>query len=251
MPSPSACADHIGYDGTVGRLFLLAVVVTGCATGQVPGGDPDAPVITFERDAAPPDARVNPAPPDANVMVPDPPDAAPTPCTATWQNLLTNASFDLGPSGWMENSGGGYPIVSASAQLPIPTHSGNYAAWTGGYDNAYDQVFQSVTIPADATSLRWSGYGCFASEEAPGSGVYDVAGVGLLNPAGTVLETLYTWSNLNAPSASSCTWTSYSQIASNAYAGQTVTLLVEAVTDSTLGTSFFFDTFVLEALACP
>lgn len=241
------------YNGGVVRRLSLVVasLVAGCATASG-GGDPADPdgsiIIPNEHDGAPdrPDAWQW-SPPDA---APPRPDAMPPPCTPAWTNLLTNASLDLGATGWTESSGGGYPIITPAAQLPILPQSGNYAAWTGGYDGAYDQLFQMVTIPPSATGLRMSGWGCFASAETPGSGVWDAAGVGILDASASLLETLVVFTNEHAPSASSCGWIPFSVNAASAYPGQTVIFYVEASNDSINATSFFFDTFVFEALVC-
>ncbi len=230
-------------------LPCVLLVATGCATGVPTGEGGDATIIQIPPDAAggAPDAR--PPRPDAYVP-PSPPDAAMGPCTSMWLNLLANTGFDLGATAWTETSTGGYPIVTAAAQLPIPTQAGPFAAWMAGYDSAYDQLYQSVAVPADATALRMSGWRCIASDESPGSGVYDVAGVGILDPSSTPLETLVSFTNEDSISASACTWTPFTATAAGVYAGQSVIFFVEASTDSTLGTSFFFDTFTFEAMVC-
>jgi hypothetical protein len=241
------------------RLSLVLLVLTGsatagtgCATGVAPDdGEPDARIIHTTVDAAPndpPDAFVPPEHADAFVP-PAHPDAAP-PCTPMWQNILANTAFDLGPTSWTETSTGGFTIVTIATQLPIPTQSGAYAAWMAGYDSAYDQLFQSVTVPSDATALRMSGWRCIASDEAPGSGVYDIAGVGILDSSATPLETLASFTNEDSVSAASCAWTPFSATAAGVYAGQSVIFFIEASTDGTLGTSFFFDTFTFEAYVC-
>jgi hypothetical protein len=236
--------------GMVRHLPLCAVLLTGamgCAQGVEPEHEPDAFIIQINVDAqpGPPDAR-----PQPDAFVPPPhPDAAP-PCTLQWINLLANTAFDLGVTGWTETSSGGYPIVTAAAQLPIAPQSGNYAAWLAGYDDAYDQVYQSVAVPPDATGLRMSGWRCVASDEDPGSGIYDVAGVGILDSSATPLETLASFTNEDSISASSCTWAPFSATAAGVYAGQSVIFFVEASTDFSLATSFFFDSFTFEAYVC-
>jgi hypothetical protein len=234
-------------------VFCL-VGVAACATAGDDPSDapPDALTIHLSPDGSPPppppdspDASPTPPPPP-----PPPPDAAPPPCTPTWTNLLVNAAFDLGTNGWTETSTGGFAIITPAASLPIAPQSGNFAAWLAGYDDAYDQVYQTVTVPAGATALRMTGWRCIATDETIGGGVFDVAGVGILDQSAAPLETLASFTNEDATSATACTWTQFSANAAGVYAGQNVIFFIEASTDFSLPTSFFFDTFSFEAQVC-
>jgi len=75
--------------------------------------------------------------------------------------------------------------------------------------------------------------------------VYDVLHVELRSLANTLLESLGQRSNLDA----NATWIPFSFVAGGDYSGQTVRLELRATNDDSYVTSFFLDTFVLDASA--
>ena len=60
--------------------------------------------------------------------------------------LLVNGDFELYHVGWTET---GTVIIRPTGSLPRPPYSGVYAAWLGGYNDADDEMFQNVDVPAN------------------------------------------------------------------------------------------------------
>jgi hypothetical protein len=250
-----------------GALFLVAL--TACATtnpfeddGGVGPSGPDASKSSADADPADPDAASRPdaspdAPPpppiDAAVHLPDAavprPDAA-TGCTPTTTNLLQNANFDTGPGAmWTEVGGAGELILAGTALQSHAAHSGTYAAWLGGYNSGDDQLTQTVTVPANATGLRFKGQRWVESAEV-GSTVYDKLTFEILAATGeTVLESIG-GSPVFTNATTTTTWTAFDFPVTGNYAGQTVRLRLRALTDILNSSSFFIDTIALEATVC-
>src|SRR4051812_44755212 len=121
----------------MGRLVVFALAL-GCAHGDVPGtpgedsGVPGGDAHEAIDARPPPDARVDATPPpDAEPPDAEPPDAEP-PCTVQDLNLLTNASFDLGTTGWNELSAGGFGLSGLSLKPPRNPDTLDHAGWLGG-----------------------------------------------------------------------------------------------------------------------
>jgi len=234
---------------------LVLLTSAACATASAvdsDGGDkPEGP------DAAIP-GRADATPgirPDANTE--DPPDAAPPPadampgCTPETQNLLANADFDLGPSMWTENSGGGFPLITMDTDITgVDADSGAYVTWLGGYVApllvAEDVFSQNVSVPVDATPIVINGkIWIDTAETLPLA--FDVMDLELVDTGGTVLESLETWSNLDAGTG----WVAFSESVNGNYAGQTVQFRLTAAFDASKGTSFLLDTLSMTTNACP
>jgi hypothetical protein len=247
---------------------LVAVVVAGCATGGSADGDgglvdqADAPsgsradADPFEVDAAmhpePDAAPVDAAPVDAAPppdAPPGTPDAAPLPpdaCVDMTLNLLQNPGFDLGPGGgWAETSAGGFPIITAAIDLPVPPQAGTHAAWLGGYPSASDEFLQTVVIPPDATALRLKGFKLFASQETGGPA--DLFIIQIRNGGGTVLEPLASLSNVEMDAA----FAAFDFPAASPHAGETVQIYMRGTTNANaLNTNFFIDSLAFEVTVC-
>jgi hypothetical protein len=137
------------------------------------------------------------------------------------------------PRYWNVSSADAYPLADGTWFA-----SGHYGAYLGGYDDAYDILWQVVfpTIPANATTaeLHYSWY--MTTTEYPSS-VYDKLDVRLRNiqwePPVATLQTITNLSTSNQ-------WVS-SNFDLRPYSGQTLYLSFEADTDSTFPTSFFVD----------
>jgi hypothetical protein len=150
----------------------------------------------------------------------------PTGCTAA--QVLTNAGFESGNTGWTTTSG---VIDSSSDQA---AHGGSWKAWLNGYGSSHsDSLAQTVAIPAGC-SAGFSFWLHIDTDET-GSTVYDK----LTLTAGST--TLATFSNTNA--ASGYVQKTYDM---SAFAGQTVTLKFTGVEDSGLQTSFVIDDTALQ-----
>jgi len=156
-----------------------------------------------------------------------------TPPTAT--QLIVNGGFESGAASWTATSG---VISNDSSQA---SHAGSYKAWLDGYGSAHtDTLYQTVTIPADATSATLAFWLKVASDETTTTTAYDTLKVQVRSGANAVLATLATYSNLNKGS----TYVQKSFDLS-AYKGQTVRIYFEGVEGSTVSTAFLIDDVTL------
>ena len=159
--------------------------------------------------------------------------AAPLTCTGTSQ-LLVDGGFEAG-AGWTATAG----VVDGSAGAP--PRSGANKAWLDGYGTSHtDAIWQDVAIPAGACSASFSLWlRVTTSETAPVAA--DVLEVTARDPAtGAVLETLGTFSNLDAsPDYVLHTFDL------SALAGRTVRLHLEGVEDAARATGFLVDDVAL------
>ncbi|MCU6498061.1 CehA/McbA family metallohydrolase [Rugamonas sp. A1-17] len=156
-----------------------------------------------------------------------------TPPTAT--QLIVNGGFESGAASWTATSG---VISNDSGQA---AHGGSYKAWLDGYGSAHtDTLYQTVTIPADATSATLAFWLKVVSDETTTSTAYDTLKVQVRSGANAVLATLATYSNLNKGS----TYVQKSFDLS-AYKGQTVRIYFEGVEGSTVSTAFLIDDVTL------
>jgi hypothetical protein len=153
-------------------------------------------------------------------------------------NILINPDFDLGPGlPWVEYSSGSYDIISPSNSLPtdvLPLPSGSYAAWLGGYDYAYDIIYQDITIPDYATTVELKGYRYIMTAEGQYPGIYDSV---TIDVNGSIL---FTWTNED----NTTSWMPFNTSLS-AYIGEPIRLRIAAETDASFWTSFFFDSLEL------
>jgi hypothetical protein len=68
---------------------------------------------------------------------------------------LVNGGFESGRGvGWAEYSRNGWVLIYHASDMPVPPHSGSWAAWLGGDHNELALIEQQVTIPAGAPYLR-------------------------------------------------------------------------------------------------
>ncbi|MDQ1743065.1 MAG: hypothetical protein QOE23_1404 [Pseudonocardiales bacterium] len=151
-------------------------------------------------------------------------------CTAA--QLLGNPGFETGtPAPWSASSG----VVSNNTTQPART--GSWKAWLDGYGTTHTDILsQSVTLPTGCTNYKFNFYMHIDTAETSTTTKYDTLQLQALNSAGTVLASLYTYSNLNSN-------TGYSLHSFNlaSYAGQTITLKFTGTEDSTYKTSFVLD----------
>jgi hypothetical protein len=160
----------------------------------------------------------------------------PTPTgTCTSSQLIVNAGFESGSTGWTSSTN----VVYSGTKEPART--GSYDAWLDGYGSAHtDTLSQSVTIPTSCTA-SFSYWLHVDTAETSTSTQYDTLKLAVLNSSGTVLGTPATYSNLDAA-------TGYAQHTVNlsSYAGKTVTLRFTGTEGSKLQTSFVLDDTALD-----
>jgi Zn-dependent metalloprotease len=170
-------------------------------------------------------------------------DSAPTPASVTSSaamltvasnsanDKIVNGSFESGSAGWAGNT---WVIGASSGQ---PAYDGTGFAWLGG--NGYDvreTLTQTVAIPSNASAANLSFALHIDTSETTNSVAYDKLVVTVKNPAGAVLATLATYSNLNK--AAGYQVRNFDLLA---YKGQTVTLTFASTEDASLQTSFVLD----------
>jgi hypothetical protein len=149
--------------------------------------------------------------------------------------LLGNTGFETGSATpWVASTG----VVSNSTSEPA--HGGSWDAWMNGYGTAHtDTLSQQVTIPSGKTSATLSFYMHIDTAET-GTTAYDKLAVQVTDTAGTVLGTLYTYSNLNKN-----TGYSVHNLTMTPYIGQTVIVKFVGSENSSRQTSFVLDDVTL------
>jgi len=147
--------------------------------------------------------------------------------------LLGNPGFESGNKIWATTPG--VILSNAEAAGVEVAQAGKYFAWLDGYGIPHtDTLSQRVTVPVQCPTATLSYYQHIDSTEHSSAAV-DTLKLEVLNSSGTVLQTLSTYSNLNANSG-------YKLITVNmsAYAGETITIKWTGVeTDIGAGTTDF------------
>jgi len=145
--------------------------------------------------------------------------------------LIVNGGFESGAASWTASAAA---ITSDTAQA---AHAGSGKAKLNGYGSTHtDTLYQSVTIPAAATSAKLSFWLKVVSSETTTTNAYDTLKVQVRSSANAVLATLATYSNLNKGS----TYVQKSFDLS-AYKGQTVRIYFEGVEGTMVSTAFLVD----------
>jgi len=173
--------------------------------------------------------------------------------TGTWQNtttpsvqLLVNPGFDSGHVAWVENTLSSSQIITPDSMITaLKAQTPPNVGWLGGYPNAQDDLYQTVTIPAGATSITLTFYyAIFTQENA--SGEFDTMDAYTYDPVNNIYTAVATFSNATPAS----TWTRFSTSLPTSLAGQTFQVGFLATTDATKNTNFFVDSVSLDVVAC-
>ncbi len=147
----------------------------------------------------------------------------------TGPNVLQNPGFESGATAWAGTSG----VVTSSTSKPART--GSWKAWLGGNGRtSSENVSQSVSIPATATSATLSFWVRIDSAETTTSTVYDTLKPQIIS--GGTTSTLATYSNLNKNSTYVL-----KTFDLTSYKGKTVQVKFLENEDSSLQTSFVVD----------
>ncbi len=148
--------------------------------------------------------------------------------------VLGNPGFENGssdPAPWAASSN---VIYGGSTE---PPHAGQWDAWLDGYGSAHtDTLSQQVSLPSTATQAVLGYWLHVDTDETTTSHAYDTLKVQLYDASGNLLQTLATYSNLNAASG-------YGEhtVDLGAYIGKTVTLKFTGSEDYEKQTSFVLD----------
>ncbi|MFD3162768.1 S8 family serine peptidase [Herpetosiphon sp. NSE202] len=200
--STSDAISGTGSSWTCGRINVYRAVNNG-GTTPTPTPNPTTPTVV-------------------------PPTATPPPGGGS----IVNGGFESGTTGWTQASSGGYSLIDTTRP-----RTGSYSVYMGGYNNANEGLYQTVTVPAgSALNFYW-----YQTSNEGTTTAYDYLRVRVYNTSGTLLGTLATRSNVNTENA----WVAES-LSLAAYAGQTVRIRFETTTDSSLTTSFFVDDVSLQ-----
>lgn len=149
----------------------------------------------------------------------------------TCSEYIQNGSFENGVPPWVF---GGTTVLT-----PNQAHSGSYSAWLGGRNNAYDWMYQTVSIPADRSATL--SYWWYMHTDEP-THPWDFLYVKMRGPFYTrLVEIIHDGSTPDR-------WVQSSFDVSE-FAGQTVDVLFEADTDNWYITSFYIDDVSLRV--CP
>ncbi len=145
-------------------------------------------------------------------------------------DIIQNGGFESGATSWT-----GTTTVIGTFTGETASEGSKYA-WLGGNAKAgTESLYQTVTIPATATSASL-GFALHIDTKETGTTAYDKMSVAVRSSSGTLLKTLATYSNANAAAG-------YQQrtFDLSAYKGQTVQIYFTETEDASLQTSFVVD----------
>jgi len=218
------------------RTRIGSFKLPGCGGGPAPTPTPTAspiptPTVTPTPVTPTPTPTLTPTP----ILTPTP-TPTPTPSPAPSQ-LILNGGFEGTDSPWV-GSGSGYSYAS-NGDFP---HGGTGFAFLGVNNSATGQVYQTVSIPANAAGSLSFWLNVTTNESGNGR-ARDQLFVEVRDGAGGLLGTLATYSNLDRGTAGV-----YSQKTFNVsnYRGQTIRVQFRAVTDSSRSTTFRVDDVSLQ-----
>lgn len=150
--------------------------------------------------------------------------------------ILVNGGFESGSTGWAASDG----VLNTDAKA----RTGSSYGWLGGYNNAADQLSQSIAVPAGASAASLRYWYRIATAETL-AGYYDGMLVSVHDSAGANLASLKLYTNQDKTDG----WVQSPAFDLSAYAGRTVQLRFTAVTDESEITSFFVDDVSLSVTA--
>jgi aqualysin 1 len=201
---------------------VSAAIINGSTLNHVsnPGtGSPNRLLYSLLTGGPPPTPTPTPSP-----------SPTPTPPPGGSQ-LLLNPGFESGNVNWVTTSG----VIDSSTGRPART--GSWKAWLDGYGTTHtDSCYQTITIPAGATSATLSFWVRIDSAETTTTIAYDTLQVQIRNSSNAILTTLATYSNLNKNNTYVL-----KTFDLTAYKGQTIRVYFLGTEDSSLQTSFVID----------
>jgi hypothetical protein len=151
-------------------------------------------------------------------------------------NILVNNGFESGATGWSASQG----VLNTDANA----RTGASFAWLGGYNNAGDQLSQTLSVPAGAAAVSLQFWYRIVTAETL-AGLYDGMLVSVHDSAGTTLSTLKLYTNQDKTEG----WAPSPVFDLSAFAGRTIQLRFTAVTDESEVSSFLVDDIELSVTA--
>lgn len=224
----------------------IATLLVGCATaGPGGGGGGDKPDADRGSGGGS-DAAVAV---DADIDAPPHIDASGQ-CTPMPSELLVNGMFDAA-GGWTATPivAGDNLITNNNGTSGVSPKSAPNNVWMGGVAqaNANDSLYQDVMVPAGTTKLEVTGFYWTRSSDVT-TAVYDSGKLELLTAGGQVIDTALSVDNTKTHTA----WQSLAHTFAMgpSLSGQTVRLRFSTHNDTAFVTSFWFDSFSLQATHC-
>jgi hypothetical protein len=157
----------------------------------------------------------------------------PTPSPAPLVAPFSNPGFEEGKDQWSASDG----VITDDPRER--GHSGTFKAWLGGYGERHtDNLCRQITIPSSATSASMSFFLHIGTEELTTTGALDTLKVEIRKPSNALLQTLATFSNLQAKRGFQLHTYDLT-----AFTGQTVKFCLRATEDAGSVTSFVTDDF--------
>lgn len=148
------------------------------------------------------------------------------------KDLLVNGGLETSLFPWVKSGTGAFHV--AVGNYP---QAGTGYAYLGSLNSVTGQVYQQIALPAGAAKTLTFHLNVNSAETTTTT-QYDRLFVEVRNTAGTLLQTLGTYSNLNKGTAGSYSAKSFSLAA---YAGQTIRIQFRATTDASQVTTFRVD----------
>jgi len=151
-----------------------------------------------------------------------------------------NGGFETGWAPWTR--------IGSPARVRNPVYSGARSARLGGRDNAYDEIYQAIGVPADASVAILRYWWRIASREGQ-SVPYDHLYVRIRDASGTTIVTVQHLDNTDPRNV----WqqTEFVWYGVSAYAGQTIQIDFLGTTDWLLPTAFYIDEVSFEICLRP
>jgi uncharacterized repeat protein (TIGR01451 family) len=144
-------------------------------------------------------------------------------------NPIQNGDFENGQDGsWTEYSSNGFDLVLPASDLIVPTHSGNWAVWLGGWTSELSTLTQQVQVPVSWNTLSFWYY--IASAETSCG-----------NDIGRVLVNGTQVYSFNLCSSGSTSGWVEGNVSLAAYAGQSVQLQFYVQLNGMLNSNLFLD----------
>ena len=157
----------------------------------------------------------------------------PPPSPAPLAAPFSNPGFEDGKDQWNASD----DVITDDPREPA--RNGTFKAWLGGYGERHtDNVCRQITIPASATSASMSFFLHIGTEERTTTGALDTLKVEIRKPSNALLQTLATFSNLQAKRGFQLHTYDLT-----AFKGQTVKFCLRAREDAGSVTSFVTDDF--------
>ena len=152
--------------------------------------------------------------------------------------LIVNGGFENGQTPWSESSTGGFQIID-----PTNPHTGTQSAYLCGYNRCTDQIWQAVTLPSTVTHVTLT-FWWYMNTQETGTTCFDFFKVLVRTSTGSTISTPFSKCNANANNG----WQQVTidlTTTLQSRAGQTVQILFQGTTDSSLITNIFVDDVTL------